>query len=392
MHRLCIHAISRRLVRASIAAVMLLFLPLASLTSVALAATASPATSALPTGSDPQLAQIIVQDSKGAPMKGAIAQVLVVPQNMEASSQTTEPIAGTGTVDAQGRVIATITPPARTNAALASKDGHVNYELRVTDRQGTLLADYYFPRYYGSDPNVARETPTLSHTLLTSPRLASTLAAAGTVPQGPGPNCGTSGSWVTQSETDAYTVVGELHTVTDLSGTFSYGQTADSTIGVGASSDGGSTWSVSGSVSINNSSGGTVTQGNQAANWGKQLKTEFHYLKQRFYCIVWTSYYRVIASRWDGSMQIGNDVSSWDNHRNQYWNSVLGRGTFTRSTNTAYNYSGAVCVFGVCLNATSGFSTNVVLHWTNTSQSTTRYVYGNNDYPPYSTIIYASLS
>jgi hypothetical protein len=392
MHQHCIHAISRRLVRASIAAAMLFFLPLASLTTVALAATASPAISALPAGSDPQLAQIIVQDNKGAPMTGAIARVLVVPQNMAANPQITEPVAGTGTIDTQGRVIASITPPAMTNAALASKDGHVNYELRVTDRQGNLLADYYFSRYYGSDPNLARETPTLSQTLLTSPRLASTLPAASAVPQGPGPNCGTSGSWVTQSETDAYTVVGELHTVTDLSGSFSYGQTADSSIGVGASSDGGSTWSVSGSVSINNTSGAKVIQGNQAASWGKQLKTEFHYLKQRFYCIVWTSYYRVVASQWDGGMQIGNDVSSGDNHPNQWKTSVPGQDQFLRSSNTAYNYSGAVCVFGVCLNARSGFSINVELHWTNTSQTTTRYLYGNNGYPTVSTIINASLN
>lgn len=391
MQRLRIRVISYRAARAIIVAATLLLLPLASLTSVVQAAAASPAISAIPAGSDPQLAQMIVQDSNGTPMKGAIAQVLVVPQNMAANPQTTELVAGTGTIDAQGRVIASITPPVMTNAVLASQDGHVNYELRVTDGRGNLLADYYFPRYYGSDANIAREIPTLSNTHLTSPRLASTLPATSAAPA-IGPDCGQAGSWITQSETDAYTVVGELHTVTDLSGTFSYGRTANSSIGVGVSSDGGGTWSVSGTAAVSNTLGATVLQGNQAANWGKQLKTQFHYLKQRFYCVAWTSYYRVIASQWDGGMQIGNDVSSGDNHPNQWKQPYPGQSQFTRSSGSAYNYSGAVCVLGVCLNASSGFSTNVELHWTNTSQTTTRYLYGNNGYPTVSTIINASLN
>jgi hypothetical protein len=391
MQKFRMYLVPRRLLRASIAAALLLFLPLTALTSTVQAATANPAISGIPAGADPQLAQIIVQDRTGTPMTGAIARVFVVPQNMAASTQTIEPVVGTGTIDAQGRVIASITPPAMTNATLVSKDGHVNYELMVTDSQGNLLADYYFPRYYGSDPNIAREMPTLSNTLLTSSRLASTLPAASATPDGPGPQC-TNANWVTQSETDAYTVVGELHTVQDLPGTFSYGQSADSTIGAAGSTDGGNTWSVSGNVSVTNNLGATVIQGNQAANWGHQLKTEFHYLKQRYYCIIWTSDYRIIASQWDGGMQIGNDVSSWDNRPNQWKQSYPGQSQFGRTSGTAYNYSAAVCVFSVCLNASSGFSTTVELHWTNTSQTTTRYLYGNNGFPTTATIIYASLT
>jgi hypothetical protein len=91
-------------------------------------------------------------------------------------------------------------------------------------------------------------------------------------------------------------------------------------------------------------------------------------------------------------MQIGNDVSSWDNRPNQWKQSYPGQSQFGRTSGTAYNYSAAVCVFSVCLNASSGFSTTVELHWTNTSQTTTRYLYGNNGFPTTATIIYASLT
>jgi hypothetical protein len=373
--------------RASIIAALLLFLPLASLTATAQAATAI---SAIPAGSDPQLAQIIVQDRNGKPMKGAIAQVLVIPQNMAASAQTTEPVVGTGTIDAQGRVIVSLTPPARTDATLASKDGHVNYELMVTDGRGSLLADYYFPRYYGSDANIAREMPALSNTHLTAPT-----ALAGALPTA-SPTIGQIQycTWNTVSQTDAYTVVGELHVVQDLSGIFTYGRTSDSTIGIAISSNGGGNWSLSGSVSITNSSGYLISQHAQAPNWGHQIKTEFHYLKQQSRCLYggWTQNFRIIASQWDGGTVIGNDVSSWDNHPNQWKSPVpVGNGV-ERVSGAAYNYGGAVCVFGACLNATSGFSATVKLTWSNTSQTTTRYLYGNNGYPTTATIIYASLN
>ncbi len=389
MQRLCMRILSQRLVRASIAAAVLLFLPLAALPSVAQATNGGPPTPVGPVTPDPELAQVAVEDGAGAPLAGMQVQILVIPQDMTTSDETDEPLAGTGTIDAQGHVTTSLTAPALTDTALVSPNGYVNYEMQVADGDGNLLIDYYFSRYYGSDPNIASEMPTLAGTqLVASDVVAGGLATANPPPDGyPLPPC----PWVTVSQTDAYTVVGELHTVTDLSGTFSYGQTADSEIGVSVSLDGGGHWSLSGSSSVSNTLSSKITQGNQAANWGHQIKTQFHYLKQKQSGCNHPTWYRVIASQWDGGIQIGADVSSWDNHPNQWKQAYPGRSEFLRSSGTAYNYGIAVNVFNINLNATSGFSTNVELHWTNTSQSTTRYLYGNNGYPTTATIIYASL-
>jgi hypothetical protein len=369
--------------RASIVAAFLLLLPLTALSATALAATTNLATSA---ATDLQLAQIIVQDSTGQPMTGALVQVLVVPQDLAASDQAVEPVVGTGTIDAQGHVSTSLTPPALTDTTLVSNVGYVNYELQVTDYQGNLLADYYFARYYGTNPAIADELPPLSTTVLTSPTLASTLS--GTPPNWGCCPC----SWRTVSQTDAFTVVGELHVVSDLSGTFTYATTANTTIGVAFSSNGGSSWSLSGDVSITNSISASASL-KESGNWGHQLKSEFHYVKERQWCpYAWTSNYRVLATDWDGGYQIGLDESGWDNHPNKYTSPYPAGSSFTRNNGSGFNYGGAVCVFGACLNAKTDFTRTITLSWTNTSTSTTRYLYGNDGFPTKSTIIYASLN
>ncbi len=152
-------------------------------------------------------------------------------------------------------------------------------------------------------------------------------------------------------------------------------------------------WSLSGSVSVTKSI--TATIGYQKkADWGHQIKSEFRYLKQRQYCPFTgaTSKYRVIVGQWLAGIQFGADVSAWDNapgsvHKSSY----PPGGHFNRISGRAYNYNGAVCVFGACLNAQSGFSSNISLYWENQSPNENRYLYGNNGLPiTTSGIIYAS--
>lgn len=338
------------------------------------------------TNIDLQLAQVTITNQDGTLMIGAPVQIRVVPQKGSTGPQVIEPLAGEGRTDTSGHVIVAITPPAITDSTLVSPKGFVNYELMIVRINGALLVDHYFTRYYGNDPNLARESSVF-------PQYLRANQVGSTGPDRGGQNCFWAApiqSWV------QWTVIGELHTVTGLIGKFTYGQTANTNVSVGETFNGGQSWSGSGNGTLNagNSLGATVGITEQLnGTWGHQLQSQFTYVKENWYCVPGgpTSTYRVIVSQWDGGFQIGNDESSFDNRRNQYWNSYPPNTSFSRSSNTLYTYGFGVTLGFVTLSAQSGASVNVVLSWNNTGSST-RYLYGNNGYPPYSLLIYASLS
>ena len=335
---------------------------------------------------DPQLAQLTINNSDGTAMMGATVQIRIVPQKGFSGNQVVEPLVGLGKTDTNGHVIASITPPTITDSILVSPRGFVNYELMIVGSNGALLVDHYFTRYYGNDPNLARESSAF-------PAYLKANGMGGVSPDRGGSYCFWGGplqSWV------QWTVIGELHTVTGFNATFSYGQTADSNISVGETFNSGQSWSGSGNGTLNagNSQGSTVGLTEQLnGTWGHQLQSQFTYVKENWLCIPGgsTSTYRVIVSQWDGGFQIGNDESGFDNHRNQYWNSYSSNSSFNRDTNTLYTYGAGVTLGFVTLSAQSGASIDVQLGWSN-SGSSTRYLYGNNNYPPYSLLIYASLN
>jgi hypothetical protein len=367
-----------------------------------------PFTYAAGVGGDAQLAQIIINNHDGSPASNAIVQIHIIPQQGLGQGQVAEPLAGVGKTDATGRVIASITPPALTNATLVSPKKFVNYEMMVVASDGTLEVDYNFTRYYGNEAPQAQMV-----TKISAMHLKARTAFTGTINPANGTVQMTNGQTLPMSHSASpqkgggcistswnntgrswvnWTVVGELHSVPGFKATFIYGQTADSQISIGETFNAKQTWTGNGngSITIGNSSGATITIVQQN-KWGHQIQTLFTYAEQQFVCYPGggTPTYRVVPTQWDGGVNYGADVSGSDNHRNSYGSPYYPGNQFTRSSNALYTYNAAINLGFVQLSAKSGASTNTQLNWNNIG-SKTLYLYGNNSYPTSSTIIYSS--
>lgn len=192
--------------------------------------------------------------------------------------------------------------------------------------------------------------------------------------------------------TDRYTVVGEMHITQDEDGTFTYGATADSDVSVGISYN-NSTWSLAGTAHVGNSrsSQATFTEGSHN---GFELTTQMRY-KKFFYdyyenvCDRW----EVKATAWNGGTGNGDGVAFLDNHCDDTYlaNAVsfLGGDKWATGTATAFNFTAAVSVFGVSLNARSGFSSYVRHHWQFGSNWKYYYLCGNNAKPTYAARVFS---
>ena len=196
------------------------------------------------------------------------------------------------------------------------------------------------------------------------------------------------------SWTTAMMKVGEMHNATDSTVTFTYGQSADSSVEVAYSTSGTGGWSADGTAQVSNSTGASQTITRNSSQWsneGWQLTSKFTFAKTEYIgenACAGRVYYLISATQWDGGWGFGNDVSSMDGHPNQYTDPFGPGQTFTKSTATAWTYSAAVSAFGVTLSAVSGYSQYVKIEWWFAGY--TQYLYGNNTYPTYSQIVYAS--
>lgn len=365
-------------------------LALCSASFIHVVASASP----LPAGTDLAFAQIQFVDSNGAPLAGTQIQVRRIPfGNQPVGKPIVEPIVGTGTTDASGHMLVKMAAP--TVALLHAQDDVVNYEIDLVGASGLPVTVLYTGRYYGPDKNrQARFSKNLAQ--LAEIRLTADQSQLFHSPTVPGthakasPNCDL--VWVVVADSDAYTTVGELHDVPNFSyASFSYGQVADSSIGVGWSTNGGSTWGLNGTIDISNSNQVKVTKSVPGTgNWyGYHQDALFHYQKSRqWYCVDWTNTYRILATQWDGGMQQGAYEGNYDNVPNQYTIKVDTYSTWQRISNNAATYSGGVTVWGARLSAQSGYSASVEAMWQTQSQK--GYLYGNNTWPSSSGWIYAS--
>jgi len=121
------------------------------------------------------------------------------------------------------------------------------------------------------------------------------------------------------------------------------------------------------------------------------MLTQFQYLKQKYvYCGVIYNW-RVIAGTYAAGALDGEDVSSFDHNcdispYSSYAATFASGTTFDRNSYRAFNYDGAVSVFGATLKAQSGYSTNVWMHWAFTAK---RILCGDNSYVTQSARVFA---
>jgi hypothetical protein len=161
---------------------------------------------------------------------------------------------------------------------------------------------------------------------------------------------------------------------------------------------GDSNWTADGDITISNSLGASVSITRNSSQWydtGYQLLSEFSYQRTEYYnlCAGYAPYYLVEATQWDGGISVGANVGGNDGHPNQYTDWFPPGSTFTRTQGSAWRYNVAVTTpWGASLTAQSGYSQYVELHWSFASSAGyDQALYGNNNYPPYSQIIYAYL-
>jgi len=370
--------------------VCLLFTISASVWSGAAHAEATPTT-------DAQLAQIHVLDAYGHPVQQAQILAMVVPTNLNSKqwNGTPYPVAGTGTTNATGNIQIHLQVPDASQRNLRGTNNVVNYELYLIDSSGHPAPLGAIARYYGTDAKQAQEyatstvRPTVFHmSAATTPRKAITNAQVS-------PNNGCIPYWVTVNQGDFWTTVGELHAAPWASAaSFTYGSQADTNVGVAYSSNSGSTWGISGSVNISNTVTGSATRNVPANTWfAYQQQGLFHYIEQQQYdtCLPGgDSNFQIMATQWDGGLQDGAYVGSSDNSPNKYTIALTPAEKWSRISNAAYTYSAAASVFGATISAQSGFSNTVSINYTVDPNYPGGYLYGNDNFPLQSTIIYVA--
>ena len=174
--------------------------------------------------------------------------------------------------------------------------------------------------------------------------------------------------WYDDSAGNALTTIGEFHTGANTKGSFTYGSSSDSDIGVGYNYGRG--WSVGGSGHVGNSRS-TYIRFNQGSNFHRQLRSTFQYVHWHLTlgpsCASasrWGQrYQKVTPSSWQSGSELGPVV------KGSFCKSAAGRRSFApnsdfyRGSKRAYTYGAAAKAWGASLSATSGFSKFVDMNY-----------------------------
>jgi hypothetical protein len=293
----------------------------------------------------------------------------------------------------------------RTMMSMAQRNGgYLNFDLVIARNNQSPLT-YAFTRYVGSDSGNTGSGTSVHNSLVGSE--TSVILQSGRRPRVDSvedptisnfqssavPNSGIC-DYVkgTTSTSTAWMTIGEMHNAKDSTATFTYGQTADSTVEVGYSPT-GSSWTSDGTSQVSNTVSSSESLTRNSSQWydqGWQLTSLFTFTKTEYIgenACAGRVYYLLSASQWDGGFGFGRDESSQDGVPNKWTTPFPAGSEFQTSTAKAYTYSAAVSVFGATLSATSGYSTFVGIQWT--FSGFTQYLYGNDGYPPSASIIYA---
>lgn len=172
------------------------------------------------------------------------------------------------------------------------------------------------------------------------------------------------GCWGTKlvESSIGYTTIGELRAPPDtVSATFTYGRRADSEIGVAARASRGQ-WEGSGSFHIANAHG---TQVDQDAVGGEHILVtgRFNYDRFEYQCGPGKRE-KVVPREWMGDVQpqptsVRGCAGVPEGRMGHYGP----RSKFTRDSEKAVRWEGAVSVFGASLTGRSGYSQYVRGHW-----------------------------
>ncbi len=340
------------------------------------------------------------QSSSGNPLANDSVQVFW----MNPQGGTPSQIA-TGTTDSQGRVMLTAPLTERLKHSASWNGGTMNLAVVVARPHATPLI-WNFSRNVSTSATGASLGPATVHV---SSNGTAWPWAKGTTYMASAMHSSTSNSTSgspaldscqyeprVASSTVSYTKIGALHNTSDAQAHFTYGQVADSTISAAVSANGTSGWSADGSASISNSQGSAVGITKQDGQWadnGYVLESQFEYVKYHWYsqCTGYEDKYTVDATQWDGGLIVGANEGSWDNNPTSFTDLYAPGANFSTSSESAYNYGGAVSVFGASLSAQSGFSSYVKESWNFSSSAThNQKLYGENNYPPYARRIFAA--
>lgn len=353
---------------------------------------------------DPVLASMRLVDPAGQPMSGVRVRAAIMPQGRFRATWGKRPYpqAGIGQTDANGHILMSLlTQPAPGDATFRSALDTANYQLYLLGPRGPIPF-FTFPRFVG--------TATANAAVSTSARFSSfnnpASATSGVIrlssgayaqykpmqrlaPQAVGFPCDF-GYWNEVSIQDDWAVIGDLHSQPWTSvASFTYGSTADSTIGVLSSYD-GTNFSASGEAHIANSASAQSTLNEGGATFAYHVKGFFQFGKYNWVaCDVPTDNYEIDPDFWTGGLTWGDSISFTDERPNQYTLQLKPGQQFRTTNETAYHYGVGANVFGWGVDTQSGFSSSVVFFIS--AQSTTHgYIYGSNTWPASATEVYVS--
>jgi hypothetical protein len=173
------------------------------------------------------------------------------------------------------------------------------------------------------------------------------------------------------STDSAYARVGELHLTQDETGSFTYGERADTTVQVKVQLSPGGAWTASGGLEVGNSRQSSVSWPKSSSN-GRVLSTSFTFKKYKVdyqpngMCDR-LDYWEIRATQWEGGAGLEEYVHDFDNHCDdafrEHARHFAAGVSYSTGTQRAITWSFGVLVFGIGLSTTSGFSRWVTHDW-----------------------------
>ena len=281
---------------------------------------------------------------------------------------------GEGATDSTGHIQVALNAPDLNNPLIVRNQVY-NIEVWLLVPSGPPIPILTFPRYLGTDPNritefaaVAAKTTQAQVSTQAAHQVRQARALRPLSRTRDDTLC--QSSWIPWQQTDAPTVVGELHArYWAADATFTYGAQSDSNIEVGLSENNGP-YSASTTINISNSVSQVGTEEHQSQDWGHQIVLPFHYEQDRLqmHCLTgdyWENTWQVFATQWDGGFgPVGTDVSQYDGKYYQTNAVRMNPGDgYGRTSIAAVTYSVGATVFGVGLTTQSDYSQSVQLHW-----------------------------
>jgi hypothetical protein len=250
--------------------------------------------------------------------------------------------------------------------------GYVNFVLQAATAGG--FEETHFSRYVGDTPITTQEAGRAERPVewRASPddpaepvRIKLQDAPEAELTSGDRPihpmQGGCSGKRLIDSQV-GYTVIGELRAPHDtLEAVFTYGERADSEIGVAGKGEHGP-WKASGSVHIANSEDSVVQQW-AGSGEHRLVTTRFMYDKYETTCS-FGRWEKVVPREWMGDVQSQpTAVRGCAGYPEGKLGRYTAKSAFDRSKEKAVRWDGAVGVFGAELSAQSGYSRWVQGHW-----------------------------